>query len=407
MLLSRDEWLAFLEYKKSGGHLSKTREKELTEFIDNEGYLAAACRLTVGGSFSAPEAVRINKSFSGKKRTVFVFPDDENYIQKFIAYKLLDYDGIFAGNLYSFRRNMGVKKAVSDLMFAGDISSCHSFRLDISDYFNSVDPDLLLPRLEQVLSGDRPLFELLRSALLDPDAIADGKRIQIKKGILAGSPVSGFLANLFLDGLDRHFESEGAHYARYSDDIIVFAPTEEKLAEYSSYILDFLEKMKLTVNGNKIGTSAPGEEWEFLGFSFRNGVIDISSSSVRKLKAKMRRKARALVRWKNKKNAEPERAAAAFIKHFNRKFFSNPVNNEITWARWYFPIINTSESLKEIDAYMQQCIRFIATEKHNKSSYNFTYEQMKKLGYVTLVNSFYSYDIPILKQSGLSQGTLQ
>ena len=55
MLLSRDEWLAFLEYKKSGGHLSKTREKELKEFIDSEGYLAAACRLTGGGSFPRPK----------------------------------------------------------------------------------------------------------------------------------------------------------------------------------------------------------------------------------------------------------------------------------------------------------------------------------------------------------------
>ena len=55
MLLSRDEWLAFLEYKKSGGHLSKTREKELKESIDSEGYLAAACRLTGGGSFPRPK----------------------------------------------------------------------------------------------------------------------------------------------------------------------------------------------------------------------------------------------------------------------------------------------------------------------------------------------------------------
>ena len=63
----------------------------------------------------------------------------------------------------------------------------------------------------------------------------------------------------------------------------------------------------------------------------------------------------------------------------------------MTWARWFFPLITTDRSLHEIDLYAQQCIRTLATGKHTKSAYNFRYEQMKELGYVSLVNRYYSF----------------
>lgn len=61
----------------------------------------------------------------------------------------------------------------------------------------------------------------------------------------------------------------------------------------------------------------------------------------------------------------------------------------MTWVRWYFPLINTATSLKTIDAYSQSCIHYLATGKHTKAAYNFRYEQMKELGYISLVNRFY------------------
>ena len=63
--------------------------------------------------------------------------------------------------------------------------------------------------------------------------------------------------------------------------------------------------------------------------------------------------------------------------------------HDMTWARWYFPLITTDRSLRAIDQYMQECIRYIATEKHTKSKYNFRYDQMKEFGYQSLVNNWY------------------
>ena len=390
-LLNHDEWLRFKDYKISGGHLTSREEKEFSEFIDKKLYMTAAKKLNCGGFFGIPEAVKVNKSSSSKKRTVFIFSHEESFIQKFIAFKLLDYDYIFADNLYSFRRDMGVKKAISKLMYHKDVNLMYSYKLDISDYFNSVDAQMLLPELKESLVDDARLYTILENMLTEPYSLLDGEKVTIKKGILAGSPVSGFLANLYLNELDKYFENNGILYARYSDDIIFFAQSESEIDRYADLVYNFLKKKKLSVNPSKVSKTAPCEKWTFLGFSYKDSVIDISDISKQKLKKKMRRKARALIRWKNRKGASSGRAVKAFIRHFNKKFYSNSITNEITWCRWYFPVINTCEGLKEIDSYMQQCIRYIATGKQNKKKYDFKYQDMKELGYTTLVNSYYRY----------------
>lgn len=390
-LKNKSRWEDFLRYKRDGGHLTKRDEQALTDFIENEEYTAVVERLDNGGFFSVPEINYINKGFSEKKRAVFTFSQDENTVQKMITFLLTEYDGLFADNLYSFRRNMGVKKAVSRFKSIKNIGEMYSFKIDVSDYFNSVDASKLLPMLEAALPDEERLMPCLREMLLNPYAIKDGEQVEVKKGIMAGTPVSAFLANLYLSELDRFFSDSGAIYARYSDDIIVFAESRERLDEYIEKIYSALSELNLGVNEKKVFISAPGEEWTFLGFRFNGNTVDISDIAVKKIKAKMKRKANALIRWKHKKNAEPERAVRAFIRHFNKKFFDNPMNNEITWCRWFFPIIDTAESLHVIDEYMQECIRYVATEKRTKARFDFRYEDMKRLGYVSLVNCFYEF----------------
>ena len=209
---------------------------------------------------------------------------------------------------------------------------------------------------------------------------------------MAGTPISTFLANLYLIQMDHYFSEAGVLYARYSDDIIIFAETQEAREVHAQKILAFLSEAGLTVNPDKEARTAPGEMWVFLGICYRDGIVDVAPVSVEKLKAKMRRKTRALVRWQVRKGVTGIQSAKAFIRIFNRKLFENPAEHELTWARWYFPLINTTQSLKVIDAYSQSCIRYLATGKRTKAAYNFRYEDMKALGYRSLVNHYYKPD---------------
>lgn len=384
-------WIEFLEYKLSGENISKYEEKDLRKFISNKEYLPNVEKILTNQPFPLPQLRELNKKSTNKKRIVFVFDREENYILKAIAYLLNKYDFVFSNNLYSFRKEIGVKKAITELVKKPNIISLYSYKVDIHDYFNSVDTDKFLPLLKMTLSDDEQLFDFISGIIKDPYVRDKDKVVCRKKGIMAGMPISGFLANLYLKELDEWFLKRNITYARYSDDIIVFAETQELISEYEQKIKHILAEKNLEINCKKEYRTNPNEPWEFLGFCVDENGIDLADISLQKMKDKMRRKARALVRWKNRTGACNERAILAFIRHFNRKFYDNPKQHEVTWCRWYFPTITTSKSLHILDEYMVSCIRYIATGKHTKANYNLRYEEIKELGYRSLVNAYYYY----------------
>lgn len=390
-LKDENYWEQFLQSKIESGHFTSREEKEFRDFIDNKKYLHIVEKILSNESFALPKMVEINKRRTGKKRTVFIFNHEENMVLKLLAHLLHDYDYLFSDNLYSFRKNISVKTAIGTLLSSIKKSSLYSYKVDIHDYFNSVDTDSIIKLLEETFEKDIELLNFIKSILLEPYCLKNGKQTFCKKGIMAGVPISGFLANLYLTDLDKWFALRGISYARYSDDIIVFAKTEKDIKEYEEKIKWFLSQKKLTVNPKKEVRTLPGEKWEFLGFNIDGNRVDVSNVALEKIRGKMRRKARAILRWRNRNNANVKGTIRAYIRHFNKKFYDNPNPNDLTWCRWYFPTITTAESLQALDEYMISCIRYIATGKHTKANYNLRYDDIKKLGYKSLVNSFYKF----------------
>ena len=388
-LLGNDPWEAYFIHKQDQGNLTRKELKWLRDFIDTRAYLPVVENLLAGGTLEPPRKNLISKAYTGKKRTVYTYAPAENQVLKLIAFLLRRYDGIFCDNLYSFRSSRGVKRAAGDILHIRDLDRRFVYKVDISNYFNSVDVSLLLPRLEKILAEDPGLFRFIKSLLENPVAIFEERPVEEPKGVMAGVPVSTFLANVYLMEMDARFRDRGVPYMRYSDDVIVFARTEGEMADCRREILDFLARYRLEVNPDKEEISPPGRSWVFLGFSYHNGVVDVSPAARDKLKAKMRRKTRALARWAARKKLPGERAAKAFVRRFNAKLYENPGDNELTWARWYFPVINTDRTLKELDAYMCECIRYLATGKRTKSRFDYRYEQIKALGFRSLVHEFY------------------
>lgn len=388
-LSNQSVWIQYFEYKVQNGHLGEDETQDLFLFIRNQEYISILNKITAKG-FSIPYKKQIQKIDSTKKRVVYTFPKEENYILKLLTYLLIRvYDGAFSSNLYSFRANYSVKQAFQHILSTSNIDQYYTYKVDISDYFNSIDLDILLPSLHKVLSNDLALYEFIEAILKNPFVVENGEIKQEKKGVMAGCPIAAFLANVYLSDLDKMFAEEEIIYCRYSDDIIIFTKNKEAQERIKQKLLTTLENYHLTVNTAKEVATISNEPWTFLGLKYDNGEIDISDIALKKIKAKMRRKTRALIRWKNLKNKEPIYAVKAFINAFNKKFYNNTDVHDMTWSRWYFPLITTDKSLRVIDQYMQECIRYIATEKHTKSRYNFRYNQMKELGYQSLVNNWY------------------
>ncbi len=390
-LIQKEIWFAFLNHKREQGNISEKDVTDLREFIETEGYIPVVNRIKNGEGFSAPQKILISKMKAGRKRTVFSFGREENYVLKLISFLLRDYDYLFSPNLYSFRKESGVKKATEDILKINDLDRRYVYKADISDYFNSVNVDILLPELKKAFNDDLKLYDFFESLLRNPYVHYNGDLIEERKGIMAGVPVSAFLANFYLRELDEYFFKNNIPYVRYSDDILVFAKDLTELEESVGMIRNCLVSKGLCLNPEKETITEPNEKWTFLGFSYHNGTVDISDVSFEKLKAKMRRKAKSLSRWSGKKNLPGEYAARAFVKRFNAKLFDNPIYSELTWTRWFFPVINTAETLKKIDEYMQDCIRYLATGRRTKSRYDFRYDDIKNLGYRNLVNEYYKF----------------
>ncbi|WP_400232664.1 hypothetical protein [Methanomethylophilus alvi] len=79
------------------------------------------------------------------------------------------------------------------------------------------------------------------------------------------------------------------------------------------------------------------------------------------------------------------------IQKFDRIFFGVE-SGELSWKKWYFPMINSIEGLETVDRYLQERIRWVGTGHNRKKNYeDVPYELMSALGYVPLVHEYYLY----------------
>ena len=389
LLGEQQTWEEFLTYRLLKGHFNWYEFDEADTYVSEAQYRDAVGRLQRSEPLSVPTRHLVNKMGNGKKRVVYSFPPDEMIVLKAMSFLLYRYDSQLAPNCYSFRRGQTAHGAISHLVRTINNRPMWAYKLDIHNYFNSISIPLLLPILSEVLADDPPLYAFFERLLTDGRARIGDEIISEERGVMAGTPTSPFLANIYLREVDHHFAETGVLYARYSDDIILFAPNRETLDRHIGDLNAFLEKYRLKVNPDKVRIYQPDEAFDFLGFKCKGRNIDIADATRRKMKEKIRRKARSLQRWRSKKGIAAEKAMKVLIRYFNRKFFESDDPSELTWSRWFFPIINQTEGLREIDHYLQYNLRYVATGRHNNANYRTRYDQLKQLGYRSLVHEFY------------------
>jgi len=389
-LSRQDVWDEYIAYRLLKGRFTWHEFREADRFVEKEQYLHLVQRMMQGDGLGIPTKKIVNKMGTGKKRVVYSFAPEAMKVLKVIAFRLYDYDHFFVPNCYAFRRGKKVHDAVLQINRAVANQKMWAYKLDIHDYFNSISIDILLPMLKEMMADDPPLFRFFEKMLTDKRVVYNGETILESHGVMAGTPTSPFLANVYLKDIDKHFHDASVVYARYSDDIILFAPDLKTLEGYKCQMAHYLQQYRLEVNPDKEMIYSPDEAYEFLGFKCHGHQIDISEAAKKKMKGKIKRAAKSLLRWRNTKHIAPEKAMKGLINLFNRKFFESDDPETLTWSRWFFPVINQTDGLKEIDHYLQQNIRYLATGKHSKANYRTDYAQLKQLGYRSLVNEYYA-----------------
>ena len=388
---NHEKWNEFLNYKIFSLYSYRKEKRILEDFIINKKYLDICNNIkNKSYNFSYPTKVYVNKGNSSKKRVVYKFKDDEVIILKYISFLLYEYDYLFSSNLYSFRKNITMKDAIYKIKDLLKENSMYAYKVDISNYFNSVNNKKLLSKLKNDIP-DEDLYNLIYELIGNNNAIYEDKIIKENKGILAGCPISAFLANYYLKDLDNYFYKNNVHYFRYSDDIIIFSRDKDKLYLYQKYIKSTLDDLDLCINNEKEFFYDKNSSIDFLGFSFNNDEIDISRNSLLKAKNRIKRHARFLRKKIESHDIELEDAIKIMIKNINKKFYGNK-REELSWKYWFFPIITSIIGLHEIDEYYQNKLRYLSTGKHIKKNYKLvSYDILKKSGYKSLVHEFYLF----------------
>ncbi len=387
-------WEEFLALRLLKGRFEWYAFEEADAYVAEQRYLPIVQSWLRGESLSTPTKHLVNKMGSRKKRVVYSFSDDEMPVLKCMTYLLYRYDAKLPPNLYSFRHGLSAHDALRHLLSELDQRPMWAYKMDIHDYFNSISIPLLLPILRSVLADDEPLYHFFEQVLTNEYTICDGSLLREPHGVMAGTPFSPFLANVYLMELDRYFADRDVIYARYSDDILLFAPDRETLDKHIRTLGQFMAKYQLEVNPDKVRIYAPNEHFEFLGFKCLGQNIDISDATRRKMTDRIHRKTRAFIRWRDRKNISAEKTTRAYISHFNRKFFEDEDPTRLNWSRWFFPLITSTEGLKQIDHYLQDNIRYLYAGKHNNARFRLRYSDLKRLGYRSLVHEYYATKSP-------------
>ncbi|MFA0816246.1 MAG: reverse transcriptase domain-containing protein [Anaerofustis sp.] len=339
--------------------------------------------------FSYPKLIRLNKMNSAKQRIVFVFPEPEQLLLKYLNYAVNTLDLNIHPNCYSFQQGKRISDVICTLR-KKNLESYACIKLDIRDYFNSIDTSDL-SWLPNALREHWYIYSVIEFLLNRENVYVGNKLARWEhRGVMAGIPIAPTLSNLYLHAFDAKISESYPAYARYSDDMLIFCSSEDISITYKE-IEQSLNDFGLQINYEKTTINLPGAGYEFLGLRVTKDSVDLSESTIQKMKNKIKRQARTLYRWRIRNHVETLKAIALMNRKFNRKFYGLESNaTEFTWSKYFFSVITVDHGLKRIDQYYQETIRTIATGRYNKSNYRqIPYDLLKKTGYRPLLSEYY------------------
>jgi RNA-directed DNA polymerase len=197
------------------------------------------------------------------------------------------FDPTFSEHSYGFRPGRSAHDAVRAAQKAVQTGKDWVVDMDITQFFDRVNHDLLMHRIAQTIRDKRVLRLIGR--YLRAGVMIGGVVRESEEGTPQGGPLSPLLANIYLDALDQELEARGLEFSRYADDCNVYV-SSQRAAER---VLDSLSRwigrhLRLEVNASKSGVGRPWER-KFLGFQINpQGKITVAPKSVERFRMKVR-----------------------------------------------------------------------------------------------------------------------
>ena len=151
------------------------------------------------------------------------------------------------------------------------------YESDVQDFFNSVSLQRLEDRLIAIFHND-PVIDAILNWMRAPVIFQDQK-IERKRGLPQGSPLSPVMANLMLDDFDDDMETSGFRMIRYADDFVVLCKSEAEAKQAEQRAAASLEEHGLGLHPDKSAITKMQDGFRYLGYLFVNDMaLDVSGS---------------------------------------------------------------------------------------------------------------------------------
>lgn len=263
---------------------------------------------------------------------------------------------------YGFRPRKNAHQALREIYKWLNFGCHYVIDADIKSYFDTISHDKLLQSVRSRVI-DRAVVKLLKM-WLKTGVMEDMQVRAAVTGTPQGGVISPLLANLYLNWLDRYWESKGfgkrphdAHIVRYADDFVILCSQRPEF--YLGEARKVVDRLGLALNGEKTRlVNAAKEPFDFLGHRFmrkpskRTGKVQTYYYPSPKAMTSIRRRIHAVTRRGQHRNL-PE-------------LIKERVNPLLRGWGHYFATGNSWMHFNRVDNYATCALAIMLRKKHKK-----------------------------------------
>lgn len=326
------------------------RENEIIPFIDPDKRLWLF-DLVVSNQYriSPPHEAQIPKD-DGTMRTVYVNEPLDRIFLSIINDVFMDaFKDMIHPRSKAYQRGLGTGKVVQEASRWLQKSNLQTvgIKADLSKYFDSVPIEFIdwAWDMAEKKVGKSIIIDILREYYhMDWLYDMDKNLIQKYTSLRQGAAISAWLANVVLYEMDERISKLDVFYVRYSDDILILG---DKWKDGYKIMVEELAKRNMKLNPKKIEYLQKGRYFKFLGYELRNGDITLSRRRVKDFQHEIEKRC----------NTSYVTALHNVLNYLYKG------NGEYSWATSVLPIVNVTEDLEVMNAFVMDALRGAMTNK--------------------------------------------
>lgn len=335
--------------------------EELPTYLAEHG---EAIRAQLLDSTYLPKPVReaaIPKS-GGGVRTLGIPSVLDRVIQQSILQVLQPmFDPTFSAHSHGFRPGRNAHHAVCEAQRYIQEGKRVVVDVDLETFFDRVNHDVLMGRLETRIT-DKRMLGLIRR-YLEAGIMAHGVVMERYEGTPQGGPLSPLLANVLLDEVDKELEQRGLSFVRYADDLNVYVRSKRAGEDAMQTLRRLYARLRLRINEAKSAVARP-QDRTFLGYSFwyaKGGAVKrrVAPKALEAMKKRVRQ-----MTTRNGGRSLPSVFAE--------------LRSYLTGWREYFRLAETPRVLSDLDSWLRHRLRMVQLKQWKRG--RTIYREMRRLG---------------------------